>query len=49
MSVFLSATQQSLYSCVLLATIAVLVQEVNGKYQDAQALLDSKSQSSFRF
>ncbi|XP_060855155.1 uncharacterized protein LOC132932813 [Metopolophium dirhodum] len=34
-------------SCVLMSTMAVLVQDSSGQYQEARALLDSGSQSSF--
>lgn len=46
-SCFTSTTQQHLHTCILLATIAVLVKDVNDIYQEARALLDCGSQSSF--
>lgn len=36
-----------MFSCVLMSTMAVLVQDSSGQYQEARALLDSGSQSSF--
>lgn len=46
-STMFTSDNSSFQSCVLMSTIAVLVQDASGQYQEARALLDSGSQSSF--